>query len=85
MTRISDICAVLEDMDQALDRLLQQSSPQQIDEEAVESILDGSPYSIGRKDRSEDMIPGIARWVDAQREDDAIKVCNCYALNGLSR
>lgn len=84
MTRVGDICTVLQDMDNELQQLyrqLEKSSPE-IDPQAIESIIDGSAYLIGLKDRSEDAIPSIPGWVEKRQTDDAIKVCAALSLNG---
>ncbi|KAG8727267.1 hypothetical protein FRC10_006273, partial [Ceratobasidium sp. 414] len=74
MTRISDICMVLEDIDDALKRHLEAGTSSGVDTEGVESLLSGDPYFIGQTDRSEDMIPSIALWADRQHCDDAVKL-----------
>ncbi|KAG9082741.1 hypothetical protein FS749_006609 [Ceratobasidium sp. UAMH 11750] len=74
MTRISDICMVLEDIDNALKRHSESNASSEADTEGLESLLSGDPYFIGQTDRSEDMIPNIMLWVDRQRCDDAVKL-----------
>jgi hypothetical protein len=74
MTRIGDISAVLEDIDEALKRHLEPTTSSEVDTEAIESILGGQPYFIGLKDRSEDLIPSVMLWVEGHRQDEAVKV-----------
>ncbi|KAF8760115.1 hypothetical protein RHS01_02138 [Rhizoctonia solani] len=44
-----------------------------LDPEGLQSLLDGSPYTIGQTERSADLIPSITRWIYEQRHDDAMK------------
>ncbi|KAG8733494.1 hypothetical protein FRC10_012322, partial [Ceratobasidium sp. 414] len=74
MTRISDICMVLEDIDNALKQHFEPNTSSETDTEGIESLLSGDPYFIGQKDRSEDVIPSIVLWSDQQRCDDAVKL-----------
>ncbi|KAG9093781.1 hypothetical protein FRC06_011376 [Ceratobasidium sp. 370] len=78
MTKNSDICEVLHDMDNELaereDQLRSSSlTSMVVHSEATESLLAGSGYSIGQKDRSEDAIPSLSTWISEQKADDAIK------------
>ncbi|KAG9091927.1 hypothetical protein FRC06_000322 [Ceratobasidium sp. 370] len=74
MTRVSDICMVLEDIDNALKWHIEPDTSSRTDTEGMESLLSGDPYFIGQTDRSEDMIPSITLWADRQRCDDAVKL-----------
>jgi hypothetical protein len=74
MTRVGDICTVLQDMDDELNAHIKYNTSPEGDVAASQSILDGDPYFIGVKDRSEDMVPSIALWANKQQHDDAIKV-----------
>ncbi|QRV90230.1 hypothetical protein RhiJN_18248 [Ceratobasidium sp. AG-Ba] len=74
MTRISDICMVLEDMDDEITRLFESDPSSKIDTDSLESLMSGDPYHIGQRERSEDMIPSIIQWADRQRGDDAVKL-----------
>lgn len=74
MTRVGDICTVLQDMDDELKGHVNHTMSSEVDAASSQSLLDGDPYFIGRKDRSEDMIPSIAMWVRNQEQDDALKV-----------
>ncbi|GAB1524474.1 hypothetical protein RhiTH_007628 [Rhizoctonia solani] len=70
MTRIDDITSVLREMEGALTALQKASTNQPpIDEGAMDSLLDGEPYFIGLKDRSEDMIPNVSLWVSQNSHD----------------
>ncbi|KAG8729145.1 hypothetical protein FRC10_004212 [Ceratobasidium sp. 414] len=74
MTRIGDIIAILEDMDKELQEFGNEGNQVSLNsDEAVNSLVGGSPYFIGLRDRSEDMIPNIALWVTSQPCEDAIK------------
>jgi hypothetical protein len=79
MTQNGNICEVLRDMDDELadrEKQLRSSSSTHlaVHSEATESLLAGSGYSIGQKNRSEDAIPSLSTWVFEQKQDDAIKV-----------
>ncbi|KAG9083836.1 hypothetical protein FRC06_004351 [Ceratobasidium sp. 370] len=79
MTENGEICEVLRDMDDELaDRENQLRSSTSTNavmhSEATESLLAGSGYSIGQKDRSQDAILSLSTWVFEQKEDDAIKL-----------
>jgi hypothetical protein len=74
MTRNGDICSVLEDIDNALKKRSEPADSPEVNAESSQSLLEGDPYFIGAKDRSEDMLPSISLWVDNQRGDNAIKV-----------
>jgi hypothetical protein len=82
MTRIGSICEVLGEIDEELkqreEKIAGLFTP--VEAEAIESLEDGLGYTIGLKDRSEDMIPSIGRWVDKQRHDDAVKVCCLFCF-----
>jgi hypothetical protein len=79
MTRVGDICTVLQDIDDALTGKFERTTSPNVDPLSAQSLLDGDAYFIGRKDRSEDMIPSIPLWVNKQRQDDAVKV-SYYSL-----
>ncbi|CEL56121.1 hypothetical protein RSOLAG1IB_07574 [Rhizoctonia solani AG-1 IB] len=74
MTHVNDICEVLRDMQDELaqrqQKLLGKSPPDSV---AIQALLDGSRYTIGQTDRSEDRIPSVSQWVHEQRNDDATK------------
>ncbi|KAG9120845.1 hypothetical protein FRC07_003499 [Ceratobasidium sp. 392] len=75
MTRVGDIVDVLQDMTKELNMLqnaLASTSQPQPDKEAIDSLLNGQPYSMGLKDRSEDATP-ITRWVSKKPGDIAVK------------
>ncbi|KAG9097540.1 hypothetical protein FRC06_007448 [Ceratobasidium sp. 370] len=74
MTRISDICMVLEDIDNALRQHLKSNDSAGVNTEGIETLLSGDPYFIGQTDCSEDMILSIALWADCQQCDDAVKL-----------
>jgi hypothetical protein len=80
MTRVGDICTVLQDMDDELKEHDKHLTSPEIDPAPSQSLLDGDAYFIGLKDRSEDMIPSIALWVHKQKDDDAIKVSPVLTL-----
>ncbi|CCO34564.1 hypothetical protein BN14_08666 [Rhizoctonia solani AG-1 IB] len=80
MTRIGDVSSVLKRMDLELEQREVQlrsqighSAPLPLDPEGLQSLLNGSPYTIGQSERSADLIPSITRWVYEQRRDDAMK------------
>lgn len=72
MTDINDIMTTLQDIDQELKLQLDGSPP--IDSGMLDSLLDGQPYYIGLKDRSEDMIPNISAWIKSLNGSEAFKV-----------
>ncbi|QRV80198.1 hypothetical protein RhiJN_08213 [Ceratobasidium sp. AG-Ba] len=74
MTRIGDICMVLEDIDDALEHFFKPETSPSVDADGLKSLLSGDSYFIGQTDRSEDMIPSITLWADRQRGDDATKL-----------
>ncbi|KAF8761932.1 hypothetical protein RHS01_01257 [Rhizoctonia solani] len=81
MTQIGDVSSALKRMELELEQREEQlrsqigdSAPPSLDPEGLESLLNGSPYTIGQTERSEDLIPSITRWVREQtRHDDAMK------------
>ncbi|GAB1527596.1 hypothetical protein RhiTH_010772 [Rhizoctonia solani] len=80
MTRIGDVASVLKRMDLELEQRQVQLQSQdnkcetaQLDTKALQSLLNGQPYTIGLTKRSEDMIASIIRWVHGQQHDDAMK------------
>ncbi|CAE6459848.1 unnamed protein product [Rhizoctonia solani] len=76
MTRVGDITAALEDIDARLNWVRAkalESSLFETDTSAINSLLDGAPYLIGLKERSEDAIRGISQWVANHQDDDATK------------
>lgn len=46
--------------------------------DATDSLLNGSGYTIGQSERSEDLIPSVIRWVQEREDDDTIKVSKSY-------
>jgi hypothetical protein len=78
MTRIGDITEVLQDMETELNKhsewLRGQEIPEIDDAEVLQSLLDGSSYTIGVAERSEDMINNVLLWANKQQNDDAMKV-----------
>ncbi|KAG9089394.1 hypothetical protein FRC06_001569 [Ceratobasidium sp. 370] len=74
MTRINDIITIMEDMDKELQEFRNEGNQVSFNPaEAVNSLVGGSPYFIGLRDRSEDVIPNIASWVTSQPHEDAVK------------
>ncbi|GAB1521542.1 hypothetical protein RhiTH_004639 [Rhizoctonia solani] len=80
MTQIGDVSSALKRMELELEQREEQlrsqigdSAPPSLDPEGLESLLNGSPYTIGQTERSEDLIPSITRWVREQQHDDAMK------------
>ncbi|CAE6469068.1 unnamed protein product, partial [Rhizoctonia solani] len=76
MTRVGDITAVLEDIDVQLKQVRAKALEGPLvetDTGTIDSLLDGAPYSIGLKERSEDAIRGIPQWVASHQDDDATK------------
>ncbi|CAE6402750.1 unnamed protein product [Rhizoctonia solani] len=80
MTRIGDVSSALKRMDLELEQREAQLQSQigdlatlPLDPEGLQSLLDGSPYTIGQTERSADLIPSITRWIYEQRHDDAMK------------
>ncbi|GAB1522320.1 hypothetical protein RhiTH_005434 [Rhizoctonia solani] len=80
MTRIGDVSSALKRMDLELEQQEAQLQSQigdlatlPLDPEGLQSLLDGSPYTIGQTERSADLIPSITRWIYEQRHDDAMK------------
>ena len=75
MTHIDAICGVLQDMESELaerhNKLLG-DSPTESDN--MQSIFEGSRYTIEQANRSEDRISSVSHWVYQQRHDDAMKV-----------
>ncbi|KAG8793965.1 hypothetical protein FRC12_001024 [Ceratobasidium sp. 428] len=74
MTRIGDICMVLEDINDALKHHREPNTSLKVDADGLELLLSGDPYFIGQKDRSEDMVPSIDHWADRQRGHNAVEV-----------
>ncbi|KAG8739756.1 hypothetical protein FRC12_016207 [Ceratobasidium sp. 428] len=72
MTQIGDIMTKLQDIDKELKESLKASLPR-IDTAAIDSLIEGRPYHIGQKDRTEDLIPSISAWVANQAGDSAVK------------
>jgi hypothetical protein len=74
MSQIDDICSVLQAMKEEVQQYYQKfDATPQLDPAALVSVFDGSPYSIGLKDRSEDAISNISRWAQ-HKADNAFKV-----------
>ncbi|KAF8748110.1 hypothetical protein RHS01_11061 [Rhizoctonia solani] len=80
MTQIGDVSSALKRMDLELEQREAQLQSQigdlatlPLDPEGLQSLLDGSPYTIGQTERSADLIPSITRWIYEQRHDDAMK------------
>ncbi|KDN43598.1 hypothetical protein RSAG8_05975, partial [Rhizoctonia solani AG-8 WAC10335] len=74
MTRVDDITSILREMEGALAALDEPSVNQPpIDEEAIKSLLEGQAFSIGLKDRSEDLVPNVALWVSQHSHDISTK------------
>ncbi|KAG9094476.1 hypothetical protein FRC06_010774 [Ceratobasidium sp. 370] len=75
MTEIDDIMAALQDIDKELEQWQKaQALVPPIDSVAIDSLTNGSPYFIGSKERSEDLIPNILMWIASQAQDHAIKL-----------
>ncbi|KAF8761469.1 hypothetical protein RHS01_00035 [Rhizoctonia solani] len=53
----------LEQQEEQLQSQIGDSAPPSLDPEGLELLLNGSPYTIGQTERSEDLIPSITRWV----------------------
>ncbi|KAG9093640.1 hypothetical protein FRC06_011425 [Ceratobasidium sp. 370] len=74
MTEIDDIMAALQDIDKELEQWQKaQALVPPIDSVAINLLTNGSPYFIGLKERSEDLIPNILMWIASQEQDHAIK------------
>ncbi|KAG8793420.1 hypothetical protein FRC12_002795 [Ceratobasidium sp. 428] len=78
MTRNHDIVEVMQEMSTALDEFRQETGQGLWDDQddAIESLLAGSSYFIGLKDRSEDRIASIDRWVEKQQHEEAFRFFN---------
>ncbi|KAG9089568.1 hypothetical protein FRC06_001484 [Ceratobasidium sp. 370] len=75
MTEIDDIMAALQDINKELEQWQKaQTLVPPIDSVAIDSLTNGSPYFIGLKERSEDLIPNILMWIASQAQDHAIKL-----------
>jgi hypothetical protein len=85
MTRVGNITTVLEDINSQLKWVRNQELEPQLETNtsAIDLLLDGAPYLIGMKERSEDAIQGIPQWVSNHQGDDATKVCTL--LNAVCR
>ncbi|GAB1527141.1 hypothetical protein RhiTH_010316 [Rhizoctonia solani] len=74
MTHVNDICETLQDVQDELaqrqQKLLGISPPDSV---SIQALLDGSRYTIGQTDCSEDRIPSIPQWVHEQHNEDATK------------
>ena len=82
MTRVDDITSVLREMEGALAALHEASTSRlTVDEDAIDSLLNGQPFSIGLKDRSEDLIPNVSLWVSQHSHDISTKVSSVTIFN----
>ncbi|KAF8673118.1 hypothetical protein RHS04_07673 [Rhizoctonia solani] len=80
MTQIGDVSSALKRMDLELEQQEAQLQSQigdlamlPLDPKGLQSLLDGSPYTIGQTKRSADLIPSITRWIYEQQHNNAMK------------
>ncbi|QRV91939.1 hypothetical protein RhiJN_19957 [Ceratobasidium sp. AG-Ba] len=74
MTRINNIQEHLREAEKELQEARNDPKRRFWDhDEAVSSLVDGRPYFIGQKERSEDTVSNIAAWVSDQHAEPSVK------------